>query len=71
MAQLSHDQYERLERAIRENRRIAVYRRGTEYVVVPLRLDTAGGRETIHARNPSTGDSLELRLDQIDSLEVL
>jgi hypothetical protein len=71
MAQLSHDQYERLERAIREHRRIAVYRRGTEYVVVPLRLDTAGGQETILARNPSTGDSLELRLDQIDSLEVL
>jgi hypothetical protein len=71
MAQLSHEQYERLERAITERRRIVVYRRGTEYVVLPLRLETAGGRETILARNPSTGDDLLLRLDEIDGLELV
>jgi hypothetical protein len=71
MAQLTHDDYDRLERAITNGRRIAVYRRGTEYLVIPLRLDTGGGRETIHARNPTTGDELRLRLDEIDGLEIL
>jgi len=38
MAQLNHAQYDTLERAITDKRRIAVVRRGTEYVVVPSRL---------------------------------
>jgi hypothetical protein len=71
MAQLTHEQYERLERAVSRGHRIAVYRRGTEYVVTPLSLEQRGGREVIEARNPTTGDSLSLFLDELDSIEVV
>ncbi len=71
MAQLTHDQYERLERAVARGERIAVIRRGTEYVVTPLALVQRDGRELIDARNPSTGDVLKLYVDELDSFEVV
>jgi hypothetical protein len=71
MAQLSHAQYDRLERAITDGRRIAVYRRGTEYVVIPLQLRLLGGREAIEARHPTTGERLTLYIDELDAIEVV
>ena len=71
MAQLTHAQYELLEQAVTRRQRIVVYRRGTEYVVVPLELRVRDGRETIEARNPVTGDSMTLFLDEIESFEVV
>jgi hypothetical protein len=71
MAQLTHDEYERLERAVTRGQRIVVYRRGTEYVVVPLALQTRGGREVIAARNPTTGDEMSLVLEELDSIELV
>jgi len=71
MAQLTHEQYDRLERAISIGQRIAVYRRGTEYVVIPQRLRVDQGRESIEAQNPTTGDHLTLYLDELDSIEVV
>ena len=44
MAELTHLQYDALERAIANGTRIVVYRRGTEYIVVPTRLVLTGGR---------------------------
>ncbi|HMC56623.1 MAG TPA: hypothetical protein VKH19_15710 [Gemmatimonadaceae bacterium] len=71
MAQLTHEEYERLEHAVSRGQRIAVYRRGTEFVVTPLSLVQRGGREVIEARNPTTGDSLSLFLDELESIEVV
>jgi hypothetical protein len=71
MTQLNHQQYEQLERAVADGRRIAVHRRGTEYVVVPDRLAIRNGREVIEASNPTTGDSLTLYLDEVDAIEVV
>jgi len=71
MAQLTHDEYELLERAVLSGRRIAVFRRGTEFIVIPERLRVAGGRESIEARNPTTGDRLTLFLDELDRFEVV
>lgn len=71
MTQLTHAQYDRLERAVASGSRIAVYRRGTEYVVVPRALTIRDGREVIDARNPSTGDSLSLYLDELDAIETV
>jgi hypothetical protein len=71
MAQLTHQQYEQLERAVADGRRIAVLRRGTEYVVVPSRLASRDGREVIEASNPTTGDRLTLFLDEVDVIEVV
>ena len=71
MAQLTHAQYDALERAITRGSRLAIYRRGTEYVVVPLQLAIRNGREAIEAKNPITGDDITLFLDDIDSIEVV
>ena len=71
MAQLTHDQYERLEHAVAHGERIVVYRRGTEYVVVPLALNMRGGREVIEARNPTTGDAMSLVPEELDSIEMV
>ena len=71
MAQLTHAQYDALERAVTERRRIAVYRRGTEFVVVPTQLRMVAGREAIDATHPTTGDHLRLFIDEVDSIEVV
>ena len=68
MPQLTHDDYDRLERAVTHGTRIAVYRRGTEYVVIPLALESRNGREFIEARNPTTGDTLSLFLDELEAI---
>lgn len=71
MAQLTHQQYDVLERAITTGERIAVYRRGTEYVVIPMRLRMIRGREAVDATHPTTGDRITLYLDEIDGFEVV
>jgi hypothetical protein len=71
MAQLTHQQYEQLERAVADGRRIAVHRRGTEYVVLPARLTMRNGREVLEASNPTTGDDLTLYLDELEAIEVV
>jgi hypothetical protein len=70
MAQWTHEQYDALERAILDQRRIAVIRRGTEYVVVPARLSLERGREAIHANHPS-GTVMTFYLDELESFEVV
>ena len=71
MAQFTHQQYDALERAVAEGRRIAIYRRGTEYVLIPLRLHLAGGKEALETRHPTTGERMVFWLDEVDSVEVV
>lgn len=71
MAQLTHDQYDALERAITNGVRIAVWRRGTEFIVVPQRLRLQAGREAIEAMHPTTGHHLTLFIDEVDAIEVV
>jgi hypothetical protein len=70
MAQLTHEQYDSLERAIIDKRRIAVMRRGTESVIVPFRLMVERGREAIQARHPG-GNVMLFYLDELESVEVV
>jgi hypothetical protein len=72
MAQLTHQQYETLERAVVDGTRLAVRRRGRrEYVFIPLAVRVRDGREVIEARNPVTGHDLTIFLDEIDGIEVV
>ncbi|MDB4909951.1 MAG: hypothetical protein JWO39_774 [Gemmatimonadetes bacterium] len=71
MAQLTTEQYDRLERAVIDRKRISVYRRGTEYIVIPKRLHLIEGRERIEAVHPTTGDGIIIYIDEIDSLQVI
>jgi hypothetical protein len=71
MAQLTVAQYDALEAAIRDGSRIVVWRRGTEYTVIPERLALRGRREAIEARHPTTGQPLTLWVDETDTFEVV
>lgn len=71
MTQLNHEQYDALERAIMDGRRIAIYRRGTEYVVVPRALRLADGRERIESVHPTTGEDFDFYIDEVDSIQVV
>jgi hypothetical protein len=68
---LSVAQYDRLEHAITKGLRLALMRRGTEFLVIPERLRLTAGRELIVARHPSTGQRLELFVDELDSIEIV
>jgi hypothetical protein len=70
MAQLTTEQYDMLERAIRDHGRIAVMRRGTEYVIVPSRLAVERGREAIQARHPG-GNVMLFFIDELESIEAV
>ena len=72
MAQLTHEQYDALERAVVKGLRVSVLRCGRrETVFVPLAIRLRDGREIIEARHPTTGFYLTIFLDEIDSFEVV
>ncbi|MDH5234840.1 MAG: hypothetical protein OEW77_07745 [Gemmatimonadota bacterium] len=71
MGQLTVQQYDELERAIVDAQRIRLFRRGTEYLVIPVRLVQRGGQEAIQARHPTTGSALEILLAETDHFEVV
>lgn len=66
---LSVKEYDRLERAIIDRKRIALRRGGREYLVIPERLRLEQGREIITTRHPTTGYKMELFVDEIESVE--
>ena len=69
--QLNAAQYDALERAIRDGRRLSVWRRGTEYLIIVDRLRVTNGREALEAHHPSTGDKLTLFIDELEGIEVV
>lgn len=71
MPEWTHKQYDILEGAITSGNRIAAYRRGTEYVVIPTRLRVIKGREAVDATHPTTGDGITIYLDEIDRFELV
>jgi uncharacterized protein with PhoU and TrkA domain len=62
---------DQLERAVRDGLRVALTRRGTEYVVTALRITTVDRSEALIGRLPMTGEELAFRLDQIDAFQVI
>lgn len=64
-------QYDALEAAVRDERRVVVVRRGTEFIIVPARLRQVKGRDAIEAMHPTTGDTMQFILDDLDTLEVV
>ena len=65
------DRMDQLENAARRGQRVALSRRGTEYIVVALRVTTEGRHEVLIGRLPMTGEELTFRLNDIDSLQVI
>ena len=63
--------YDRLEHAIDRGRRVAIRRRGTEYLVVPAALRLVSGREALDATHPTTGDAIRFWIDELDRWDVV
>jgi hypothetical protein len=63
--------YNRLEAAIANGSRVLVMRQGSELVVVPRQLRMRGGRESVEAIHPATGELISFNLDEIEHLEVV
>jgi hypothetical protein len=68
---LTPDALDALEQAVRDHRRIALRRRGNEYVVVAERLDTGARDERLEGRLPMTGEVLSFRLRELETFTVL
>lgn len=71
MAHLTVAEYDALEGAIREGRRIVVHHRRQHVAVVPLRLVLRNRREAIEARHPTTGEVITIWIDEADRFEVV
>jgi transcriptional antiterminator Rof (Rho-off) len=65
------DRMNQLEHAALYGQRVALSRRGSEYVIVALRVTTQDRHEVLIGRLPMTGEELAFRLDQIDSFQVV
>jgi hypothetical protein len=64
-------QMDRLENAARKQLRVALMRRGTEYIVTAQRVTTVGGREALIGHLPMTGENLTFRLDDVDEFQII
>lgn len=65
------DRMDQLEHAAREGLRVALQRRGTEYVVVAQRVTSVGRQDALIGRLPMTGENLTFLLNEIDSFQVI
>lgn len=66
----SPEQMDRLERAIVEGTRVQLFRRGSEFVVIPRELVSRGGREFLVATTYA-GRDLSFALDELEEFDVL
>lgn len=63
---------DRLENAIRRGLRVALLtRRGTEYIVTPVRLANRDNHEAFIGHLPMTGEELTFRLDDVAEFQVI
>ena len=60
-----------LERAVEHGHRVALTRRGSEYVVVARRLRTYSRVAILVGWLPMTGETIDFELTEIDSFDVL
>jgi hypothetical protein len=62
---------DQLENAARQGHRVALSRRGSEFIVVALRVTSQDRHEVLIGRLPMTGEELVFRLNEIDSFQVV
>jgi hypothetical protein len=67
----SPERLDQLERAVRDRRRVALTRRGSEFIVVAVAVRNNGRREVFVGHLPMTGEELEFVLEEIDWFQVV
>jgi hypothetical protein len=65
------ERLDQLESAARRGRRVALTRRGTEYVIVARRLESDGRRDTLVGVLPMTGEEMRFVLEDVDWFQAL
>jgi hypothetical protein len=65
------ERMDQLENAARRGLRVALSRRGTEYIVVALRMTSDDQHEAFVGWLPMTGEELIFRLNDIESFQVI
>ena len=65
------ERLDQLESAVRNGRRVSLSRRGSEYVVVAVRMTSSSNRDALVGRLPMTGEEMTFILDELESLLVL
>lgn len=65
------DRMDQLENAARNGLKVALCRRGTEYVITAKRVTSLGSHEVLVGWLPMTGEELTFRLDEIDTFQVI
>ncbi len=71
MIRWSPERLDQLERAIRDGRRVAIMRRGTEYIVIPTRITHRDNQDAFFGRLPMTGEELLFTLTEVEAFQVL
>jgi uncharacterized protein with PhoU and TrkA domain len=65
------DRMDQLERAARDGLRVALSRRGSEYVVIAQQVTTVEQHEALVGWLPTTGEEIIFRLEDIESFQVI
>ncbi len=65
------ERLDQLENAVRNGRRVALSRRGTEYVVIAVRMTSQNNRDAFIGRLPMTGEEMVFILQDLEDLQVL
>jgi hypothetical protein len=64
-------QVDRLENAARKGLRVSLSRRGTEYIVMAVKMTQVDGRDAFVGYLPMTGEELVFRLEDLESFQVI
>ena len=65
------ERLDQLESAVRQGRRVALSRRGTEYIVIAVRMTSASNRDAFVGRLPMTGEEMVFVLEDVEAMQVL
>ncbi|HWA58124.1 MAG TPA: hypothetical protein VG692_12765 [Gemmatimonadales bacterium] len=65
------ERLDQLENAARNGRRVALARRGSEYVVIAVRMTSVNNRDAFVGRLPMTGEEMTFVLNDVEYMQVL
>jgi hypothetical protein len=65
------ERLDQLENAVRNGRRVALNRRGTEYIVIAVRMTSRNNRDAFIGRLPMTGEEMVFVLEDLEDFQAL
>lgn len=65
------ERMDQLERAVRDGLRVALSRRGSEFIVVARQITSVAQRDALVGRLPMTNEDKTFILDELDGFSIL